>query len=152
MEELLPHVSEVTLHYKAKVKPSQMPKIKFDKDVVRLVKNMSDMQDNIEYRELFYVLYLNQGGRVLSLMKVSEGGISSTIVDVRMILQGALLLSATSIILVHNHPSGSVLPSEEDKRLTNNIQQAASLLNIRLLDSIIISEEENYSFTEEGLI
>ena len=85
-------------------------------------------------------------------MRISQGGVQSTIVDHRLIIKRALELLSTQIILVHNHPSGAALPSSADKHFTQRVKEAAALFDIKLLDHIIISAEGNYSFRKEGIL
>lgn len=102
--------------------------------------------------EEFWVLYLNNSNKVLYRKMISSGGQTGTVVDVRLILKTALEFSAVAIILVHNHPSGTLKPSEADKRTTSNILEAASVLTIKLLDHVIITEKNYFSFADEALL
>lgn len=145
-------VSEVKLHYQSKVKPSARKKINTASDVYDIMKDIPEMAQNIEFKELFYVLYLNQANSVLSSLKISEGGTTSTTVDVRHIIQGAILQNATALILCHNHPSGKIKASEEDINLTWQIQNACMFFNIKLVDHVIISTENYFSFVNDGLL
>ena len=97
-------------------------------------------------------MYLNRANKVNHFEIVSEGGITGTVADPRVILRKALEENAVNIILCHNHPSGSLNPSRADEQLTQKIKQAASYLDIRVLDHIIVSEDGYYSFADEGLI
>lgn len=106
----------------------------------------------IDYKEYFKVLYLNQANQVLGFTQISEGGITETSVDVRVILQAALLTNSVSLILAHNHPSGNLKPSKQDLELTQFIKEAAELMRIRVLDHIILTSEKYYSFADEGEI
>ncbi len=99
-----------------------------------------------------WVLYLNSANRVVESMRVSQGGVTTTVVDQRIIIKRALELLSTKIILVHNHPSGSCDPSESDRSLTRVVSDAAKLFDIKLLDHIIISSSREYSFRESGLL
>ena len=108
--------------------------------------------DTLDYIETFKVLYLNQNNHVLGCRTISEGGLASTCCDVRTILQGALLANAVGIILAHNHPSGNVTPSLSDIKTTNQITKAAKLLDIQVLDHIIYTRENCYSFADDGQI
>lgn len=103
-------------------------------------------------REVFAVLFLNQANRVNHFEVISEGGITGTVADPRIILKKALEENAVSLILCHNHPSGSLKPSRADEELTQKIREAARLLDIRVLDHIIVSESGYYSFADDGLI
>jgi DNA repair protein RadC len=124
-------------------------KITNSNDAVSVFRQHFD-SDEIDYRESFYALYLNQANNVLGIKKISECGISSTIVDVRIIMQAALLSNASAVILAHNHPSGNLKPSAEDIKVTQNIKKASELLNIRLLDHFILTSTDFLSFTYEG--
>ena len=116
------------------------------RDVVNL------MQDKIAYldHEEFWAIYLNQANRILQTCQISKGGISTTGVDTRIVMQEAVLNKATQIILCHNHPSGSVRPSRADIQLTEKLHHAAELMDLLLVDHIIIHKERDYSFAEEG--
>ncbi|GCB33429.1 JAB domain-containing protein [Bacteroides faecalis] len=109
-------------------------------------------EGTIDYKEYFKVLYLNQSNQVLGFTQISEGGITETSVDVRVILQAALLTNSVSLILAHNHPSGNLKPSKQDLELTQSIKEAAELMRIRVLDHIILTSEKYYSFADEGEI
>lgn len=109
------------------------------------------MMAGLDHEEC-WVLYLNSSNRVVEQMRVSQGGITTTTVDHRLIIKRALELLATQLIIVHNHPSGSIEPSEEDVLLTYKIKSAAELFDISLLDHIIISASEVYSFFGAELI
>lgn len=100
--------------------------------------------------EEFWVLLLNQAARVIGKCRLSRGGIDQTAADVRDILREALLQRATQIVLIHNHPSGNPRPSNEDRRLTQQVQQGARTMNIRLTDHLIVTESTYFSFNDEG--
>jgi DNA repair protein RadC len=110
------------------------------------------MQKNIDYKEVFYAIYVNQSGRVLSVGKVAEGTTTGCPANVREIIQSALLQNATGLFICHNHPSGSPDPSPQDLQMTRHIKAAAKLLHIQLLDSVIITSFNYFSFAESGLI
>ncbi|MBE6292617.1 MAG: DNA repair protein RadC [Bacteroidales bacterium] len=97
-----------------------------------------------------HVLLLNQSSSVIDSVRIGMGGLTETVVDVRLILREALLKRATSIILCHNHPSGSLRPSTHDDRLTRQVQEAARLLNISLLDHVVFTDSGYYSYADEG--
>jgi DNA repair protein RadC len=106
-----------------------------------------------DYRhEIFAVLFLNRANKVNHFEIVSEGGITGTVADPRIILRRALEEDAVSIILCHNHPSGSLKPSRADEQITIKIKEAARLFDITVLDHIIVSEMGYYSFADEGLL
>jgi len=103
--------------------------------------------------EEFYVVFLNQGHRVLGIEGISRGGMTATVVDPRVIFRKALELNGTSrLILAHNHPSGNLQPSEADRQLTQRILESGKLLEIKLLDHLIVAENRYYSFADEGLL
>jgi DNA repair protein RadC len=100
--------------------------------------------------EEFWILFLNHGHRILNDYKLSHGGISETAIDIRLILKNALERHATTIIVCHNHPSGNVRPSNEDIKITKKIKDACKLMDISLLDHIIVTDNNYYSFADEG--
>jgi len=102
--------------------------------------------------EVFAVIFLNQANKIIHFEVISKGGITGTVADPRIILRLALGFGAVSIILCHNHPSGNLNPSNADKAITKKIGDAASLMDIKLLDHIIVSDEGYFSFMEEGLL
>ena len=102
--------------------------------------------------EVFAVLFLNRANKINHFEIISEGGITGTVADPRIILKKALEADAVSIILSHNHPSGSLKPSRADEELTNKIKEAAKLLDIKVMDHIIVSDEGYFSFADEGII
>lgn len=102
--------------------------------------------------EAFYVLYLNQACRLIREEKISTGGLSATVVDIRIILKNCLLYNASHFIVAHNHPSGSKKPSEADRLLTNRLKESAALMDIKLIDHLIIAGSEYLSMADEGLI
>ena len=104
---------------------------------------------NLDHEEC-WVIFLNQSSRLIRKQRVSVGGLASTQVDVRLILREALKVCATSLILVHNHPSGNVRPSSDDDRLTMSLQQASKILNIKMLDHVIYADCNIYSYADDG--
>ena len=99
-----------------------------------------------------WVLLLNQASKIIDKVRISTGGLNATAVDVRCILREALLKRASAIALCHNHPSGSVRPSREDDRLTQQVNQASQCMNIRLVDHVILTDGAFYSYADEGRI
>ena len=99
-----------------------------------------------------WVLLLNQSSKVIDRIRISHGGLASTQVDVRCILREALLNRAVSMVLCHNHPSGSLRPSREDDCLTEHLDKAAKIMNIRLIDHVILTDGKYYSYADEGRI
>ena len=119
-----------------------------DKDVVRI---MEPVIGALQHEEC-WVLYLASSGRVLERMRISQGGVQSTVVDCRLIIKRALDLLAVQIVIVHNHPSGTPEPSAQDITLTERVAEAAALFDIRLLDHVIISHGNHYSFRGHNLV
>ena len=101
--------------------------------------------------EEFWVLYLNNGNKVLSKSQQGKGGITGTIIDVRLVFKAALELGATALILCHNHPSGNLKPSEADKQITKKLKEAGKHLDIQVLDHVIVGENGYYSFADEEI-
>ena len=102
--------------------------------------------------EEFWLLFLNRSNRIIGRMKLSQGGISGTVTDVRIILKKAIEMLASGIIVCHNHPSGNTNPSESDTKITQKIKDAGNLVDIQLLDHLIITEKDYYSFADNGLL
>lgn len=102
--------------------------------------------------EEFWVLYLSNSNKVLSKQNISKGGITGTVVDSRIVFKYALEQLATSIVLCHNHPSGNLNPSDADIRLTKKIKEAGNVMDIKVLDHLIITEKEYYSFMDKGIL
>ena len=104
----------------------------------------------MQHHEECWVMFLNQANRLLGLSCISKCGISQTVVDVRIIMQTALLAHASGIILSHNHPSGNLQPSKQDDVLTERLSKATKLFDIQLLDHLIVSDSGYYSYSDEG--
>ncbi len=123
-----------------------------------MVKTSSDIASYLQTKlkdfrhEVFAVLYLNRANKINHFEIISEGGITGTVADPRIILRKALEEDAVNLILCHNHPSGSLKPSRADEQLTTKIKEAARFLDITVLDHIIVSDDGYYSFADEGLI
>jgi len=102
--------------------------------------------------EEFWIIYLNNSNKVIRKIQLSKGGITGTLVDIRLALKKALEVGATGIILVHNHPSGTLKPSEADKQLTKKLKTAGESLDIKVLDHVIITEKSYFSFADENML
>lgn len=102
--------------------------------------------------EEFWIVYLNNSNKVIHKAQLSKGGITGTLVDVRLVMKQALELGAVSLILAHNHPSGALKPSEADKKITNKLRKASEAMDIRVLDHVIITQNKYYSFADNNLI
>ena len=102
--------------------------------------------------EEFWIIYLNNSNKVITKKQLSKGGITGTLVDIRIVLKNALEVGATSLILAHNHPSGTLKPSQADKQITHKLKTGAASLDIKVLDHLIITEKAYFSFADESLI
>ena len=112
---------------------------------------MQPLIGELEHEE-FWIIYLNNSNKVILKNQLSKGGITGTLVDVRLVLKNALEVGAIGIILVHNHPSGALKPSEADKQITNKLKTAAQSLDIKVLDHLIVTEKAYFSFADEGIL
>ena len=141
-------VSEIQLKYQ----PQPLTEsIHGAKEIHKLLINRVFDADTIGYKESFKLLLLNQANKVIGYTTISDGGLTATVVDVRVVMQTALVTNATSIILAHNHPSGNIRPSIHDDSLTKRIKSACELMDIRLLDHIIVTPFDSfYSYCDEG--
>lgn len=108
--------------------------------------------DIIEFQEECKLILVNRANFVLGIYELSKGGITGTVVDIRVILSVALKCNASGIILVHNHPSGNIKPSEADKKITQKLYNACELLELVLIDHFIVSKNSFFSFKQDGLI
>lgn len=147
---LLSEAAEIQLSFKTKVKPSDRPKIHSSREAYEILIG-AWRNDNIELFESFKVLLLNRAHRVLGVLKVSQGGISGTVADPKIIFGAALKCAASGIIIAHNHPSGNLQPSQSDIDLTKKIKEGCKLLDVNFLDHLICTTENYYSFADEGL-
>ena len=102
--------------------------------------------------EEFWIVYLNNSNKIISKSQLSKGGITGTVVDVRLVFKTALELGAVGIILAHNHPSGTIQPSESDKQITRKLKSGGEQLDIRVLDHIIVTETQYFSFSDAGIL
>jgi len=144
------NLAEIKISYMNNVKPSDRRKVSGSADMADILRNV--WSDRIEYVEEFLVICLNRANMVLGWAKVSQGGISGTVADPKVIFQVALKANASSIIIAHNHPSGNLQPSEADINLTRKIKDAGLSLDLPVLDHLILTPEGYYSFADEGLI
>lgn len=142
-------VGEVKLSYKPKFKNQQ--KVTCSEDAYRYMLS-TYKKETICYKEYFKVLFLNQANQILGYTLISEGGITETCADVRLIMQAALLTNSIALILAHNHPSGNLKPSRQDMEITKQVRDAALLMRIKVLDHIILTDTKYYSFADEGML
>ncbi len=143
----LSEVAEIRVSYST----NNTPKIKVNSVVKAFELLLSSWDSNIiELQEEFKIMLLNRANEVLGIYPLSRGGITGTVVDLRLIFAVALKCNASGLILSHNHPSGKLIPSDADVSLTRKIKKCADLLDIILVDHIILSRTGYYSFTNEG--
>lgn len=128
------------------VNEEEEPQIKSSRDIHAYMRTKLQAP----YHEEFWVLYLNRANRVMSAECISKGGVASTIVDLKIILKGALDKLACGIVLVHNHPSGNLIPSHHDDNITHLVVEAAKLVDMKVIDHLIISQSGFYSYFDEG--
>ena len=119
------------------------------KDAEQVYRYMRPLMRDKNHEEC-WVLLLNNNARLIKRVRLSLGGRTETLVDVRILLKAALLAEATMMVLVHNHPSGSCRPSREDVNLTEHVKKAGMTMNIKLLDHVIVADGDYYSFSENG--
>jgi len=143
-------VNEINISYKERIKVSRSPKIKGSADAAELLFEHWD-KDTIGLHETFKVMLLNNANKVKGIYELSRGGISGTLVDVRILFAVVLKSLSVGIILSHCHPSGQLKPSTSDRNITKRIDKAAKLFDIRLLDHLIITPSgDYYSFADNG--
>lgn len=146
----LPIIS-LSVKYSEDVKQSEMIKIKSSLEASEVLRKCFN-QDTFFMQEQFIILMLNQSSKVLGYYPLSTGGLTATVVDLRLIFSTAIKTFATGIIISHNHPSGNLTPSEADKNITKKIKAAGELLDIKLMDHIILTDEQYFSFADEGIL
>lgn len=143
-------ISEIDIIYKKKIKSKDLPKIDCSGTTNEILRNV--WSDKIELYEEFVLLVLNRANKCLGWVKISQGGISGTVVDCKIIMAIALKAAASGIIIAHNHPSGGIIPSSADKSITRRVKECCSIFDITLLDHVILSGDSNeyYSFADNG--
>jgi len=122
-------------------------KITCSRDVANLFSNL----ENLEHEE-FWILLLNRSNTVIKKVKISQGGISGTVIDVKLIFAKAVEYKASSIVLCHNHPSGNIQPSSQDRSITNKLVEAGKVMDCPILDHIIKTKQSYSSFADDGLL
>lgn len=141
-------VSECKLTYRHPRR--ERPKITSAKDAFPIC--LSNWEKDIEYVERFKILLLGPDNRCKGVFQVSQGAMTSTLIDKRVLFSAAITAAACGIILVHNHPSGDCNPSQADIKATNDIMKCGEILDIKVLDHLIISRNQFYSFTESSIL
>ena len=141
-------VAAVEIYKRQQSQPVERREIFGSADIYKLMGPLIGDLPNEE----FWVISLNQSAKLIKKVRISVGGITQTSADIRLIMRVLIDTGATQFAAVHNHPSGNIRPSNEDKRLTEQLKKAAGLLNIRMIDHVIITNGGYYSFGDEGLI
>lgn len=108
--------------------------------------------DDLLIYESSFIMLVNRANKVIGYAKISQGGVAGTFVDIKIVAKYAVESLCASVFFIHNHPSGNVKPSIEDRQITDKLKKALSLFDIKLLDSIIISDDSYYSFCDEGIL
>ncbi|MGC4041197.1 MAG: JAB domain-containing protein [Flavobacterium sp.] len=143
------HLSEIQVSYTAA--PTERAKITSGELAYNYL--MASWSMNIiELQEEFKILLLNRANEALGIYSMSKGGVSGTVVDLKLIFAVALKCNANSIIVAHNHPSGKLNPSEADKAITKKIKSGAQILDIEFLDHLIVTKKGFFSFSSEGIL
>ena len=132
-------------------------KTDFEKVQISSSKNAADYirqfySDDIEIYESFFILLLNRANKTIGYAKISQGGITGTYVDKKIIAKYIIDSLASGVIIAHNHPSGQLVPSDADKRITKDIKEVCSLIDSSLLDHVILTADNYFSFSDEGIL
>lgn len=150
-EKFKTNISEISLNYKRKVKACERPKVSCSKDAERLFReNWNDLTINL-YEE-FKILLLDRNNSCMGIVPISQGGVSGTLVDAKLVFASALKARACAIILGHNHPSGNTKPSQSDINLTRRLVKGSGYLDLKILDHIIITDSNYTSFADDNLV
>jgi len=145
-------VNEIKISYKGDLKSSKWHKINGSQDAAELIFNDWD-KDTISIQETFKVVLLNNSNKVKGIYQLSQGGITGTLIDLRILFAVILKSLSVAIILTHNHPSGKLQPSDADKRLMTKIKKASKLFDITILDHLIFAPDgDYYSFADNGIL
>ena len=142
-------VSEVKLAYRHKVPYRERKRVN-DSVVAYCILKETYPDEQIDHKEIFKALYLNRANHAVGCLTISEGGISGAVADIRLIFQGAVLLNATSLILAHNHPSGTLQPSRQDISLTKKTMEAGRIMGIDIVDHLILTREGYYNLKDNA--
>jgi DNA repair protein RadC len=142
-------IAEVQITYSSKVKACDRFRVTGSKDAAKAFRTIWPSYEHIEF---IYMLMLNRQNQVLGCHQISKGGMTGTVVDVRVVFQVALKSCATSIILGHNHPSGNLDPSDADKKITRQISEAGKMLEIPVIDHLILTTDSFLSMADEGIL
>lgn len=144
-------VAEIAISYSQHIEHSKRIKVTTSKQAVEIFRYVWD-EGTIELYESFMVILLNRNNRLNGVVPLAKGGITGTVVDIRLLFAIALKSASVSIIIAHNHPSGNLTPSEQDISMTKKVSASAELLDMKLLDHLIITKEGCFSFADDGML
>lgn len=150
MKEIISQICEVKAVYSTKIKASERPKIRCSSDIIKYFRPF--FAENMEQKELVFMMLLDRGNKILGIVKIGEGSAVGCVIDIQYCLRIAILTNAQAVCVCHNHPSGELRPSESDKTVCKKLQDAMKLVDITMIDNLIITESDYYSFADEGLI
>ncbi len=142
---------KVAVSWDKKLPTTDWLQIKSSADAAEIFRNVFN-KDTFNWSEEMLLLCVNNSNKVIGYYKLSSGGMTGTLVDVRMVFMLALKTLATGIIIAHNHPSGTLKASESDRHITRKLKQGGEMLDIKLLDHIILTQESYLSFADEGIL
>ena len=146
----LQNIAEVSIVYKSNTPVNKKVQIMSSLDINEIMQPV--FSEFMSHHEEFWVMLLRNNNTVLGISKISQGGLSQTTIDARIIFQLALKANSSKICLCHNHPSGNLTPSIQDQELTRTIVQAGKLMNIEVLDHVILNDGGYYSFADNGML
>jgi DNA repair protein RadC len=149
--ERSPRLAELKAVYRSRTRAAERPKVRAPEDVTAYLRAVWD-RDSLELFEEFVVVCLNAAHQVVGWVKASRGGFDAAAVDPRLVFGIALQTASSALIVAHNHPSGELTPSEQDREVTRRLKEAGRLLGIAVLDHIILTRESSFSFSEHGLM
>lgn len=138
--------------YQLKKIQTELPekKIEGSKDANEFIRQF--FNEDIEIFESCFILLLNNANKTIAYAKISQGGVTGTVVDVRIVAKYAVESLATGVILAHNHPSGSLIPSTPDRNITEKVKNGLNILDIKLIDHLILTKDSYFSFADESLL
>ena len=154
MKKLIPvhyDVCEIKVSYRPMFNQQERPKVTDSLHAADLFRQAWD-QGRLELVEDFHVMYLNRANNVLGMFHSTAGSVTGVMCDVKTVMATALKVNACSMILAHNHPSGSLNPSQQDKAITRQFREAAKVLGMEVLDHVILTRDGYYSFADEGMM
>lgn len=151
-DEIDNEIPQVGLYLKNKINLSKRPKIDEPQKVFNIIKAIKDFEKEVDYKEVSFAVYVNQTGKLLSVIRLAEGTDTAVVMCPKQIVQAAILQNATGVLLCHNHPSEDLTPSNHDIAVTEQVKNALSLFSIKLKDHLIINSFDFFSFAENRLI